>query len=210
METYQIISESEGFVILSEGEKIMSMFGEIPMWFESETEARNYWTAHTTNADKVRSALQSLKSNLHFNTGDPMHINQETITDLLNGDALFYPYAGPERVDQAYYFQPLRNFLEQVNFAWMDVERAGLYSADESLPILRVVEALSMSEKSKLFYLLINTQDLFIAPLAYLKGSITEEEFLQVWLYTNGVSTKPKSKAYAELKNLLDSINKSF
>lgn len=210
MESIQFVSESEGFVIIDNGQKLMSMFGDIPMWFETENQAKDFWAAQSSNPDKVRSALHSLKSNLHFKTGDPMHINLETITETINSDALFYPYAGPERVDQAFYFQPMRNYLNEIGFNWTDIDRSGPYQLDEASTILNEVETLNMTQKSKLFYLMLNTDNLFIGPLAYLKGRITEEEFLQAWMFNVGNSTRSNSKAYQAVKDLLDSVNASF
>ena len=210
MESIQFVSESEGFVIIDNGQKLKSMFGDIPMWFETEKEARDFWAAQSSNPDKVRSDLHSLKSNLHFKTGDPMHINLETITETINGDALFYPYAGPERVDQSLYFQPMRNYLNEIGFNWTDIDRSGPYQLDEAAPILKEVETLNMTQKSKLFYLMLNTDNLFVGPLAYLKGRITEEEFLQAWMFNVGNSTRTNSKAYQAVKDLLDSVNASF
>ena len=210
MESIQFVSESEGFAIIDNGQKLKSMFGDIPMWFETEKEARDFWAAQSSNPDKVRSDLHSLKSNLHFKTGDPMHINLETITETINGDALFYPYAGPERVDQSLYFQPMRNYLNEIGFNWTDIDRSGPYQLDEASTILNEVETLNMTQKSKLFYLMLNTDNLFVGPLAYLKGRITEEEFLQAWMFNVGNSTRTNSKAYQAVKDLLDSVNASF
>ena len=210
MESIQFVSESEGFAIIDNGQKLKSMFGDIPMWFETEKEARDFWAAQSSNPDKVRSDLHSLKSNLHFKTGDPMHINLETITETINGDALFYPYAGPERVDQSLYFQPMLNYLNEIGFNWTDIDRSGPYQLDEASTILNEVETLNMTQKSKLFYLMLNTDNLFVGPLAYLKGRITEEEFLQAWMFNVGNSTRTNSKAYQAVKDLLDSVNASF
>jgi hypothetical protein len=210
MDSIQFVSEAEGFVIINNGQKLMSLFGDIPMWFETETEARGFWSAQSSKADDVRAAIQSLKSNLHFKTGDPMHFNLETITETLNSDALFYPYAGPEQVDQSFYFQPIRNYLDKIGFIWTDIDRSGPYQLDEASTILNEVEGLNMTQKSKLFYLMLNTENLFVAPLAYLKGSITEEEFLQAWMFNNGNSTRSNSKAYQAIKELLDRVNASM
>ena len=210
MESVQIISESEGFVIIDKGQKLMSLFGDIPMWFATEEEAKDFWAKESLNGDDVRKALHSLKSNIHFRTGDPMHINLETITEMINSDGLFYPYSGPERVDQSYYFQPMKNYLDQIGFIWVDIDISGAYQLDETSLLLNEVESLNIIQQSKLFYLMINTNNLFVAPLAYLKGKISEEEFLQAWLFNNGNSTKSNSKAYLAVKDLLDRVNASF
>jgi hypothetical protein len=207
MESVQIISESQGYVLVKDGQKLMSEFGNVPLWFETESEAETFVKDQLTQDDTLGTVIQSLMSNVHFETGEPMLINAETIAETINSDALFYPYPGPERIEQELYFSPIRSCLNEINFHWQDLDISSPYNIDDAKPVLAIVESLSLKDKAKLLFFMINTSSLFFAPLGYLKGSITEPEFLEAWLTNSGQSTNPKSKAYAKLKGVLDRLN---
>lgn len=203
MSSIKVIKEQNGYVLMNEGEKLMALFGDVPLWFENETLATAFSSTYFTPNNELRIAIHSLISNLHFGTGNPMHLNLDTITNLINSDALFYPFSGPERVDQHYYFEPIRNYIEQIGFSWKDLDLSGPYDHEDSLLFAKEVDSLNLIQKSKLLFLTMTTENMFVAALAYLKQQLSDKEFTEACLFNVGLSPKSKSKAQTEFKNLL-------
>ena len=202
-----IEAQDNGFVLLKEGQKLMGAFGDLPLWFETEASARHYAETADKQDDNMQAALQTLITQLRYNTGQPMHLNAEGIQQALNADALFYPYPGPESVEQYAYFEPMRAFLEKYGFAWRDLDQSEPYTAEEVEPLLLIIQNLSLAQQARLLYLMLNTRNLFVAPLAYITGDISQEAFLEAWLYNAGESVSKKSKAYQGLEGMLQKLN---
>ena len=203
----QIQPQDGGFILVQEGKKLMGAFGDLPLWFETEASARHYAeTAYKQNGN-MQAALQTLITQLRYNTGQPMHLNADAIQQALNADAIFYPYPGPESVEQYAYFEPMRTFLEKQDFAWRDLDQSEPYTAEEAKPLLVMIQNLSLAQQARLIYLMLNTQNLFIAPLAYITGDISQQAFLEAWLFNAGSSVIKNSKAYQELEGMLEKLN---
>ena len=202
----QVLPQDNGFVVLQDGQKLMGAFGELPMWFETEASARHYVETADKQDDNMQAALQTLITQLRYNTGQPMHLNAEDIQQALNADALFYPYPGPESVEQYAYFEPMRAFLEKYGFAWRDLDQSEPYTATEAEPLLLIIQNLSLAQQARLLYLMLNTRNLFVAPLAYITGDISQEAFLEAWLFNEGESVSKKSKAYQGLEGMLQRL----
>lgn len=203
----EVLPQDNGFVVLQDGQKLMGAFGELPMWFETEASARQYAETADKQDDNMQAALQTLITQLRYNTGQPMHLNAEGIQQALNADALFYPYPGPESVEQYAYFEPMRAFLEKYGFAWRDLDQAEPYTAEEAESLLIIIQNLSLAQQARLLYLMLNTRNLFVAPLAYITGDISQEAFLEAWLFNEGSSVSKKSKAYQGLEGMLQKLN---
>lgn len=203
----EVLPQDNGFVVLLDGQKLMGAFGELPLWFETEASARHYAETADKQVDNMQAALQTLITQLRYNTGQPMHLNAEGIQQALNADALFYPYPGPESVEQYAYFEPMRAFLEKQGFAWRDLDQSEPYTATEAEPLLLIIQNLSLAQQARLLYLMLNTRNLFVAPLAYITGDISHEAFLEAWLFNEGSSVSKKSKAYQGLEGMLQKLN---
>ena len=203
----EVLPQDNGFVVLLDGQKLMGAFGELPLWFETEASARHYAETADKQVDNMQAALQTLITQLRYNTGQPMHLNAEGIQQALNADALFYPYPGPESVEQYAYFEPMRAFLEKQGFAWRDLDQSEPYTATEAEPLLLIIQNLSLAQQARLLYLMLNTRNLFVAPLAYITGDISQEAFMGAWLFNEGSSVSKKSKAYQGLEGMLQKLN---
>jgi hypothetical protein len=202
----EVLPQDNGFVVLLDGQKLMGAFGELPLWFETEASARHYAETADKQVDNMQAALQTLITQLRYNTGQPMHLNAEGMQQALNADALFYPYPGPESVEQYAYFEPMRAFLEKQGFAWRDLDQSEPYTATEAEPLLLIIQNLSLAQQARLLYLMLNTQNLFVAPLAYITGDISQEAFLEAWLFNADSSVSKKSKAYQVLEGMLQRL----
>jgi hypothetical protein len=203
----EVLPQDNGFVVLQDGQKLMGAFGNLPMWFETEASARHYAETADKRDDNMQAALQTLITQLRYKTGQPMHMNAEGIQQALNADALFYPYPGPESVEQYAYFEPMRAFLEKRGFAWRDLDQSEPYTAEEIEPLLVIIQNLSLAQQARLLYLMLNAQNLFVAPLGYITGDISQHAFLEAWLFNAGGSVSKKSKAYQGLAGILERLN---
>lgn len=207
MNSVLIEPQDDGFVVIQNGEKLKGAFGSLPLWFETEAAARNYADNKDKQEDTMQLAIQTLATQLRYKTGNPMHLNMEGILNALNADALFYPYPGPEAVEQYSYFLPVREFLEQQGMTWRDLELSKKYTAEEATALLTLINSLTLTQQAKLLYLILNTQNLFIAPLGYITGHISLHAFLQAWLYNADAPVSKNSKAYKNLEAMMIRLN---
>jgi hypothetical protein len=201
--------QDDGFVVILNGETLKGAFGELPLWFETEAAATHFASNKDNDEDKMHLAIQTLITQLRYNTGNPMHLNSEGILKALNADALFYPYPGPEAVEQYTYFLPMRNFLEEYGMHWRDLELSDNYTLDEAAPLWTLVQNLSLTQQARLLYLMLNTQNLFIAPLGYITGQISMHDFIQAWLYNADILMRKNSNAYKTLEAMMNRLNKT-
>ena len=207
MNSYILEPQDDGFIVIQNDEKLMGAFGTLPMWFESETAARNYMETPDSQPDNMQAALQTLITQLRYKTGDPLQLNAEGIKNAMNADAVFYPYPGPESVEQHMYFEPLRDFLEKQEFKWRDLDLTDPFDEVETTPILKIVQRLSLADQARLIYLMINTHNLFIASLCYIANYISMHTFTEIWLFNEGSSVNRKSKAYQSKASMLERLS---
>jgi hypothetical protein len=201
-----IQAKDSGFVVLVNNEMLMGVFGSMHLWFESEEAARTYVSSIDSQKDNINSALQTLITQLHYDTGNPMHLNKAGVLDAINADSVFRPYPGPEAIEQYAFFEPIRTFLDHLGITWRDFDQSSEYETDEIIPAWLLVNSLSITQQALLLYLMLNTQNLFLAPLGYITGHINKQEFIQSWLCNLGASTNENSKSYKDLEVLLDKL----
>jgi len=204
-EACQVISGNNGYFISRDGNNVKAAFGDVPLWFEKKEDAQRYMELGDDNL-KVTTALHSLVSNIVYQTNEMIRLDEAGILQLIKSDSLFYRYAGPEVVDQMRFYGPLRTYLESMGVAWVDLGVVTGYTEQSIMPIKKAIDALSLMQKAKVYYLIINLNDMFIANLAYVSNAINEKEYLQACAYCLNMSARSNSKGYKFVAEIIEPL----